>query len=525
MFRIAILPTLLALLLAPSALAASAGDPDTTFDGDGRQVLPVVASPAELLRQPDGKHVIAGTIEENFGVWRLNANGGLDPSFDPAAVADFGMSDYATSATLQADGKILVAGSIGYGYGVARFTATGAPDETFDPGGKEGAGEAVLPSGTAEGIVAQADGRIAVLGYGAAPGKTADFVITRLKANGAPDDAKAPEAADFGGEDYVVAGTAAPGGKLLAVGTSKTAKEQVVAVARWNADGSLDKTFAQTGMKKLGAGTPATVTAQPDGKVLVVLRAENGDPTVVRLTDAGEVDAGFGDGGTTKRVFDGEKLAYDFSAAARPDGRIYGAGTPLGATGFGVGRLGQTGALDPAFGAGGVAAMEFPNIAVATAMAVQPDGKVVVAGVTLQGVAARLAVVRVLGDAPPPVGGPAPDTRAPAITGARVTNRRFAPARGRTARTARVRRGTAFVFRLSETARTEITIARKRGRRHVRAVRLTRAGTRQGVNRVAFTGRVGRRALARGQYRAAIVATDAAGNRSAPAFVRFRVVR
>ena len=68
MFRSAILPILLALLLAPSALAASAGDPDTTFDGDGRQILPVAASPSELLRQPDGKLVLAGTVEEDFGV-------------------------------------------------------------------------------------------------------------------------------------------------------------------------------------------------------------------------------------------------------------------------------------------------------------------------------------------------------------------------------------------------------------------------------------------------------------------------
>jgi hypothetical protein len=118
------------------------------------------------------------------------------------------------------------------------------------------------------------------------------------------------------------------------------------------------------------------------------------------------------------------------------------------------------------------------------------------------------------------------DTTAPRITGARVTNRRFALARRRTARIARVKRGTKFVFRLSEAARTTITIARRKRRaRFVKVVAVSRAGTRQGVNRVAFTGRVGKRVLRRGPYRAAIVSTDRAGNRSMRVFVRFTVVR
>lgn len=48
--------------------------------------------------------------------------------------------------------------------------------------------------------------------------------------------------------------------------------------------------------------------------------------------------------------------------------------------------------------------------------------------------------------------------------------------------------------------------------------------SRIGVNRVQFSGRVGKRALRRGRYRVAIVATDAADNRSKPARASFRVV-
>jgi hypothetical protein len=42
---------------------------------------------------------------------------------------------------------------------------------------------------------------------------------------------------------------------------------------------------------------------------------------------------------------------------------------------------------------------------------------------------------------------------------------------------------------------------------------------------VRFSGRLGRRALRLGRHRAVLTAVDAAGNRSAPARVGFRVVR
>ena len=53
---------------------------------------------------------------------------------------------------------------------------------------------------------------------------------------------------------------------------------------------------------------------------------------------------------------------------------------------------------------------------------------------------------------------------------------------------------------------------------------LTRSG-RAGVNLTRFTGRIGKRALRPGRYRARITAIDTAANRSAPRTTRFRVAR
>jgi hypothetical protein len=111
------------------------------------------------------------------------------------------------------------------------------------------------------------------------------------------------------------------------------------------------------------------------------------------------------------------------------------------------------------------------------------------------------------------------DTQAPLITGFRTTSRVFAVGRARTAVTAGVR-GTRFRYILSENAKVTVKVVRRNGRS---AGKLVRTGNK-GANTLKFSGRIGRRALKRGRYRAVITATDAAGNRSTPRRVNFRVV-
>jgi Tol biopolymer transport system component len=148
---------------------------------------------------------------------------------------------------------------------------------------------------------------------------------------------------------------------------------------------------------------------------------------------------------------------------------------------------------------------------------------------------------------PPAPPGPAvtPDTTAPRISNASMSNRRFRRTRAPTALVA-ARRGTRFRFTLSETATVTIALqrrlpgrlvrgkcrkpaprlrTRKRCTRFVTRGTLTRAGLPAGANRVRFSGRVGRRALPLGPYRAVLRAVDAAGNRSAATRLRFRIVR
>jgi hypothetical protein len=141
---------------------------------------------------------------------------------------------------------------------------------------------------------------------------------------------------------------------------------------------------------------------------------------------------------------------------------------------------------------------------------------------------------------PPP---PPRDTVAPVISRLTLTSRRFRVARSGTAAT--VKRGTTFLYSLSEAAVVRFTIQRRskgrrvggRCRRPTRENRGTRACTRYtrlgsfrrsaaaGANKTKFRGTVDRRWLRLGPYRGTLRATDGAGNRSQRRRVRFKVVR
>lgn len=166
----------------------------------------------------------------------------------------------------------------------------------------------------------------------------------------------------------------APGGKLVAVGL---AQGQGYAVARYNADGSLDTTFGTLGIEIIpSTGGAHHVAIQSDGKI-VLAGDTNGAPdqtVVIRLNDSGALDPTFGTGG--KVTFDnggGTSLAIDSA------GRIL-----VAASGKDIERLNTDGTLDTTFGANGIAAAGVSTGNSSgfeiTRADIQPDGKIVLSG-------------------------------------------------------------------------------------------------------------------------------------------------
>jgi serine protease len=142
------------------------------------------------------------------------------------------------------------------------------------------------------------------------------------------------------------------------------------------------------------------------------------------------------------------------------------------------------------------------------------------------------------------------DTTPPTVSSLELSPSKFAVAKGPTATLAGAKpksphRGTKIKFKLSEPARVAIAFARKTtgiklgkacvapGRKHrhgksctryVRAGSLTRRTESAGADSISFTGRLGHAALAHGQYRLTLIATDPLGNVSRPATASFTVL-
>jgi uncharacterized delta-60 repeat protein len=227
------------------------GGPDAGFSGDGKAKVAFGPTSSEYAQaialQPDGKIVIAGYTctatwsDCNFGVARLNDNGSLDTSFsgDGKQVVNFGGTDYAYDLALQLDGKIVVVGenwigSTGY-FAIARLTPNGGMDVTFGGVGKvvtNFSGDSLAEA--AQSVLTQLDGKIVVCGY-ISNGSFDDFAIARYNSNGTPDrsfsgDGKAT--VNFGDDDNCMAIARQADGKYVLAGHNWKGPEGRFALAR-----------------------------------------------------------------------------------------------------------------------------------------------------------------------------------------------------------------------------------------------------------------------------------------------------
>jgi uncharacterized delta-60 repeat protein len=175
---------------------------------------------------------------------------------------------------------------------------------------------------------------------------------------------------------------------LLASGSVASVAASSAAAA--TAPGSLDTTFGTNGWMSIagssvpGLGNVADAVPLPSGDILL-----GGSTGLARLLPSGKLDKSFGSGGSTTASNVG---SVDSAAviAVQPDGKIIYAGatgSPSGGTKWEVARFTANGALDPAFGNGGIVTTEILNPAPTTitfespnAVLVQPDGKILVLG-------------------------------------------------------------------------------------------------------------------------------------------------
>ena len=388
--------------------AAEAGSLDPAFGGNGTVVTDVGADTqdtgVDVAVQPDGKIVVAGTSGDDVLVLRYNADGTLDTSFsgDGKLTQDISGADAGNAVALQPDGKILVAGSSGAdtAFAVLRFTPAGALDTTFDTDGV--VTEPFTGTATAATDVAFTGGGIVVAGSTGDPG---DFALARYTEAGALDtgfDGDGTVITDVAASDDVATALAVQtDGALVVAGSS----DDDVAVVRYTTAGLPDPTFDTDGRvltSVTGGGFATSVAIAPGGQIVVGGGAGD-DSLLLRYTAAGALDPAFSGDGTV--VTDWGTSSQIWSVGVQPDGRIVTAGeNPTASGDFLVARYAADGSLDPTFDGDGMVRTNLGGDSRSLALALQPDGKIVVAGQVVTATDGEVAVARYLGtaDAPTP---------------------------------------------------------------------------------------------------------------------------
>jgi uncharacterized delta-60 repeat protein len=205
---------------------------------------------------------------------------------------------------------------------------------------------------------------------------------------------------DFkGSNDIANAAALQSDGKIVTVGIRFVGSSAVTGdflVARYNPDGTIDKTFGQGGRVITDFGmteSASSVAIQPDGKIVVAGGTYPGFPflgfyALARYNPDGSLDTTFGSGGLVITSFNSEG-AFVSALALQPDGKILAAGTKYinftsddsSDTDFGIARYNSDGSLDTTFGIGGEIATDFnQKNDDAFAIILQPDGKIIAAG-------------------------------------------------------------------------------------------------------------------------------------------------
>jgi uncharacterized delta-60 repeat protein len=328
------------------------------------------------------------------------ASGDLDPSFGSGGIRFTDVTggiDGAFAQAIQPDGRIVTVGgasleAIDARFVVARWEANGFEDDSF---GYEGQVTRNLTRrwDAAWGVAVQSDGKIVVAGDAGFGAGNSKFGIVRFNPDGTRDRDYGSVITDFTrNDDSVAAAAIEPDDDLVVVGAiNASGRDPRIAVARYRADGTLDPGFGAGGLARANPSRHMdwanAVAIQPDGRIVVAGLASRRTVriAVLRFLPDGSPDPSFGgDGVTLTRVGDGASAQ---AVAVLPDGRILVAGgySRGRRTGFAVMRYLEDGRLDPTFGGDGIVTTTFPDAdAHGWGLAVQPDGKAVVVGTVLR---------------------------------------------------------------------------------------------------------------------------------------------
>lgn len=378
------------------------GSLDTTFDGDGTVTTDVGAEDAIsaiVIDDTTDEIIAVGTSDTELVVAVYDSTGTLDPTFsdDGILTTDLGTEATANDVTLL-DDEILVAGSVESVDGTETDSALvlidsdGTLDASFGDGGVVTTDLSATSDDEFTAVEVTADGEILAAGDIVTTDATtdSDFVVVEYDNTGTLD----ASFGDGGTEIIDISDTAdvvndmvlEEDGTIVLVGGTNVDLNEHIAVAVLNPDGSLDVNFDADGTEVTNLGTSFDETSShvaigSDDKIIVVGTANDGTTSflaLVRYNADGSLDTSFSADGF---VFldSGSTLDQGKAVAIQSDGKIIIAGT--NGSDVLVARYDTDGNLDTTFGTGGIVTTSASSgTDIADAIAIQPDGKIVIGG-------------------------------------------------------------------------------------------------------------------------------------------------
>jgi uncharacterized delta-60 repeat protein len=353
------------------------------------------ANPSQICIVVNGSGTVSGADVTNVTVNCATPppTGGLDPTFGSGGKVTTAFGGDDTAMALQADGKIVMVGGSGTDFLLAL-------DTSFGIGGLVTSDVGAGSNDEARAVAIQTDGKIVVVGN-AVVGRTSsnqfnfDFAVARFNVDGSPDTSFGSGGRvtiDFNGQvDRAFAVAIQSDGRVVVVGSAAPASgiSTDFGVVRFNSNGTLDTSFGSGGKLTTDVGgaqdIAQNVVVQSNGAILVSgVLSLGSDPTLghgglARYDVNGAPDSSFGSAG--RLTIPGVSLGD--SLAVQSDGRIVIAGSvPVSGTAqFALMRLNASGSPDGSFGSNGLVTTGFTTQAdFARAVAIQADGRIVVAG-------------------------------------------------------------------------------------------------------------------------------------------------
>ncbi len=346
-------------------------------------------------------------------------DGQLDKSFDSTGIVTttltgiggIGMSGTAYSTLIQKDGKIVLVGTIGDGsqsfFCLVRYNQNGIIDSTFGIDGVDTTAIGYTDDEAFCGLL-QPDGKIIAAGYTSigGAGSERDFALVRYNTDGSIDRTFGTngfvKTAIGLSDDEIYSIALQANGKIAAAGFSYTSISNqnvfVIALARYNSNGTLDDSFGTNGTLTEALQVSGTLQKYTEAKSVaiqsdssIVVGGYTGDGSqnyfaLLRFTSSGNLDNTFGSNGIALTTIGGVNDEIH-SIAIQKDGKIIAGGYSevVSQTAyeydFALVRYNTDGSVDKTFGNNGAAVTSIGHKDDAiNSIVIQSDGKIVAAG-------------------------------------------------------------------------------------------------------------------------------------------------